>query len=264
VNFLVAKGWESITLAELNRNFIVLFEHHLLSTCNPGSPKPINGNTATTYLRKLKAVVNNAMRKEILNKHPFSGYKMRSFKKTSRVYLTNEELDAMKNCDLGGNQVLQRVRDFFLFCVYTGLRHSDAYNLKTENVRIDANGVKWITLDQRKTKEPLNVPMLEQAVQIYDKYEAYRQEKGYIIPRLSNQKINTTLKILAGLAGIHKVVSCHVARHTFATTITLGKGVSIKTVSKLLGQTSISSTEIYARVSPELLLDTARDLNKLL
>ncbi|HXC03809.1 MAG TPA: tyrosine-type recombinase/integrase, partial [Bacteroidia bacterium] len=73
-----------------------------------------------------------------------------------------------------------------------------------------------------------------------------------------------TLKILAGLAGIHKVVSCHVARHTFATTITLGKGVSIKTVSKLLGQTSISSTEIYARVSPELLLDTARDLNKLL
>lgn len=263
-NYLISKGWEHLTLIELSRNFIVGFEHYLLSTPNPQRGVPMNGNTATTYLRKLKAVVNNALKKEILTRNPFANYTMRNFRKTTRVYLTNEELDAIKKNEFGGNLSLQKARDFFLFSVYTGLRHSDTFNLKANNIRIDRDGVKWLSISQKKTKEPLEVPMLDQAVQLYDKYEEYRKETGYVLPRLCNQKINLYLKIIAELSGIDKVVSHHVARHTFATTITLQRGVEIKTVSKLMGQTSIASTEVYARVSPAKLLDTAKELNKLL
>ena len=222
----------------------------------------MNGNTATTYLRKLKAVVNNGLKKEILEKNPFAGYKMRSFRTTSRVYLTNEELDVIKKHDFGGNLSLQKARDFFIFSAYTGLRHSDTYNLRAENIRTDNDGVKWISINQKKTREPLDVPMLDQAVRIYDKYASLRKETGFVLPRLCNQKINLYLKIIAGLAGITKKVSHHVARHTFATTITLQRGVDIKTVSKLMGQTSLASTEIYARVSPQNLMNTANELNR--
>lgn len=261
--FLTKKGWLNIKLSELDSNFIMDFEHHLLTTPNlQNGYKPMNENTSGTYLKKIKCVVNNAIKRRILLSNPFLGFQMKKSKKTNRTYLNIEEIEAIRNCDFRNDERLDKARDFFLFSVYSGLRHSDAYNLKEENIRIDKAGVKWINLVQIKTSDPLEVPMLKETVFIYNKYEQYRRESGYVLPRFINQSINRDLKIIAKLAGITKRISHHVARHTFATTILLERGTELKTTSKFLGHTSVKSTEVYGKISNVRLVDATNQLDQ--
>ena len=106
----------------------------------------------------------------------------------------------------------------------------------------------WILGKQIKTGEAIVVPMLDQAKEIYDKDSNEREKTGYVLPRLSHQKFNCFIKTIAQLVGINKNLTHHVARHTFATTVTLTNGVPIETVSSMLGHTSIKTTQIYAKV----------------
>ncbi len=263
--YMKKKGYLKLKLSQLKREFIVGFEHHLRTTPNiQHGGEPMNANTAATYLKKVKAVVNAAIRRELIPYNPFIGYLVKKSKTTNRVYLTRDELDAMEALDLTKRQRLDEARDFFLFSVYTGLRHSDALSLKAENVRTEKSGVSWITITQIKTREGLEVPMLEPAYKIYCKYEEQRKQTGYVLPRFENHHINRDVKILCKMAGITKHVSHHVARHTFATTILLEKGVELKVTSKLLGHSSIKTSEVYAKVSTIRLVDTVQQVNKLL
>src|SRR6185437_4079273 len=135
IRFLNLMGWERIKLNELSCKFIERFEHYMLTTPNAQTGKPMNGNTSTTYIRKIRASINAAIRKELLKTNPFIGFKIRSFKQVNKVFLTVEEVELIKTHDLGGNLSLQRVRDCFLFCCYTGLRHSDAVQLSDSMVK---------------------------------------------------------------------------------------------------------------------------------
>ena len=99
-----------------------------------------------------------------------------------------------------------------------------------------------------KTGISYRVPLLEIPKQIINKYQGHLQG-GLLLPVISNQKMNAYLKEIADLCEINKNLSFHVARHTFATTVTLSKGVSIESVSKMLGHTSIKTTQIYARIT---------------
>lgn len=263
--YLKKKGQLRLKLSQLKREFIVGFEHHLRTTPNiQHGGEPMNANTAATYLKKVKAVVNAAIRRELIPYNPFVGYQVKKGKTTTRVYLTLDEIEALEALELSKQGRLEKARDFFLFSVYTGLRHSDALNLKSENVRTDNQNVSWISIVQIKTKENLEVPMLEPAERIYKKYEELRKQTGYILPQFENHLINRDIKILAKMAGITKHVSHHVARHTFATTVLLEKGVELKITSKLLGHSSIKTSEIYAKVSTIRLVDTMNQVNKLL
>ena len=103
---------------------------------------------------------------------------------------------------------------------------------------------------RQKTDTPVNVPLLNIPLTILKKYEG-KLPKGQLLPVLSNQKLNSYLKEIADLCDIHKNVTFHLARHTFATTTTLSKGVPIETVSKMLGHTNIKTTQIYARITNE-------------
>ncbi|TAH43649.1 MAG: site-specific integrase [Bacteroidetes bacterium] len=261
VNYMKSQKLENIKLINLTRNFIVGFEHHLLSTNIPGKDHPMNRNTATTYLRKVKASVNKALQKELITKNPFMGFKLPTYKTTKITYLNNEEVQALKEHDLGGNQSLIKVRDIFLFSVYTGLRFSDAINLKNQNIRKTKTGLE-IRIVQKKTREALEVPMLYQAVTIYDKYQSEREETGFILPRICHQKTNTYLKVIGSLVGISVILTHKVARHSYATTILLENGVDLKSVSKFLGHSSIKSTEIYAQVTKKKLANTVVMVNK--
>lgn len=262
--YMKKKGWLRLKLSQLKREFIVGFEHHLRTTPNiQHGGEPMNANTAATYLKKIKAVVNAAIRRELIPYNPFIGYQVKKGKTTTRVYLTRDEIDAIEALDLSNQPRLEKARDFFLFSVYTGLRHSDALNLKEQNVRTDNQGVSWISIVQIKTKENLEVPMLEPAERIYRKYEEQRKENGYVLPRFENHHINRDVKILSKMAGITKHVSHHVARHTFATTVLIEKGVELKVTSKLLGHSSIKTTEVYAKVSTVRLVDAVNQVNKL-
>lgn len=259
VNFMTAKHIANISLKQLSRNFIVNFEQYLLSTKIKDRDYAMCRNTATVYLKKLKAVINGAQKKELIDRNPFAGYQLPKIKTTKIVYLTTEEVERIKAHVFTGG--LDIVKNHFLFCCNTGLRFSDSSNLRTENIISDRSGMKWIRIDQKKTQNTLEVPMLEDAVRIYDLYSSYREETGFVLPRMSHQKVNSYLKIIADHTGIKKHISHHTARHTFGTSL-LERGVDLKIVSKLMGHTSIKSTEHYAKVTRKNLSDVIGKLNE--
>ena len=138
----------------------------------------------------------------------------------------------------------------FVFSCYTGLAYIDAVNLPSSSVRTGIDGQLWIYTTREKTNTPLQIPVLPKALELIEKYKDSPRSlySGTIFPLISNQKLNSYLKELADLCGIEKHLTFHLARHTFATTVTLRNGVPIETVSKLLGHKSISTTQIYAKV----------------
>ena len=244
----VAKD-KNLLLRNFSRNHIDEFEHYLLTTRVEVIDRPICRNTANQYLVKLKCVFNIAVRKDILVKNPFSDFKIKEVKST-RSFLTQEELEAIEAHPLSDNPSLIRVRDIFLWSVYTGLRWSDSMSLTEKNIYKDKKGRYWIDVQsQIKTNEPVLLPMLKQAQDIYEKYSECREITKFILPRLSNQKVNANLKEICRLVGINKPVTHHVGRHSFATTILLERGVDLKTVSKLLGHRSVKSSEVYAKIT---------------
>ena len=167
--------------------------------------------------------------------------------KTERAYLTIDELERLANKEFSSER-LERMRDIFLFCCYTGLAYIDVKTLTTENLVQKADGKWWIVTKRTKTEVPVNVPLLEVPMRLIKKYEPLR--KGNLVfPVYSNQKSNDYLKEIAALCDIHKDVTFHVARHTFATTVTLENGVPIESVSKMLGHTNVQTTQIYARIT---------------
>lgn len=260
--YFKTKGREDMLLSQMKRSDLDGFEHFLLTDIHPVLNRAMNRNTSNKYLVRLKTVFNNAIRKQILTTSPFVGLKIKSVK-VEKAFLTKEELERLKSHDLAGNESLIRVRDFFLFSVYTGLRFSDAIALKVDNIKKEKGGRLWLMGHQKKTKDPIEIPMFEQAKLIYDKYETHRLATGFILPRLQNQKVNTYLKEIARLVGINKHVHHHVARHTFATTVLLENGVDIKTVSRFMGHYSVKSTEVYAKITKDLLENVAGRIEKI-
>jgi integrase len=144
-------------------------------------------------------------------------------------------------------------RDMFLFSCYTGFAYIDAANLTEENIKIGQDGMQWLIKPRQKTGISERVPLLPPALRILKKYENENHPKlkttGKLLPFASNQKTNAYLKELADICGIKTHITFHIARHTFASTVTLENGVPIDSVSKMLGHRSIKTTQIYAKVS---------------
>jgi integrase len=140
------------------------------------------------------------------------------------------------------------VRDIFIFACFTGLAYVDVRNLRETNVRISFDGNLWIMTKRQKTDVQSNIPLLDVPKQILEKYKG-TLPNGMVLAVPSNQKMNAYLKEIGDLCGIGKNLTFHLARHTFATTTTLAKGVPIETVSKMLGHTNIKTTQIYARIT---------------
>ncbi|WP_394330554.1 site-specific integrase [Sunxiuqinia dokdonensis] len=142
------------------------------------------------------------------------------------------------------------VRDIFVFACYTGLSFSDITKLSHTHLQQRADGKEWIIINRSKTNNRCRIPLLPKAKEILKKYEDYPKISGkaILLPVLTNQKMNSYLKELGDICGINKNITMHIARHTFATTVTLSNGVPIETVSKLLGHSSLKTTQIYAKV----------------
>jgi len=142
------------------------------------------------------------------------------------------------------------VCDLFVFSCYTGLAYIDVMRLTSQNLSIGIDGEYWLFTERKKTGEKVRIPLLPQALSILEKYKNSPAclNSGSLLPKLSNQKLNSYLKEVANTSGIDKNLTFHLARHTFATTVTLTNGVPIETVSKLLGHSSIKTTQIYAKV----------------
>jgi integrase/recombinase XerD len=259
--FLEKTGKERLRLSEVDLDFVNDFDSYLINR-SITEKKGLRKNSANKYQVKLKTILSKAVDKKLLDKNPYTEIKFKH-EPGRLTYLTSNELDLLESHDLGYNESLIRVRDIFLFSVYTGLRHSDATALTKNNVELEGKEL-WIVYTQKKTNDCNRIPMLKRATEIYNKYEAEREITGYVLPRLSHQKLNVYLKTIANLAGIKKSLSHHVARHTAATTVFMQNGISLEVTGKLLGHKSIKSTQLYAKVTNMMLKEAAQKLNKLL
>ncbi len=237
---------DDIYLIQLNYKFIVNFENYIRTYRPRKARKTCSNNGAMKHLERLMKIANLALKMEWLVKDPFRNFKLR-YIRNERDYLTERELDLIEGTSfmtIGMN----RVKDVFLFSCYTGLSYIDIRELHPNQVLMGIDGNQMIHTKRIKTNESVKIPLLPRAREILDKYKEEMELTGKVLPVYSNQKTNKNLKEIAKACGIHKNITFHVARHTFATTVTLSNGVPIETVSKLLGHTKLSTTQIYARV----------------
>lgn len=202
-------------------------------------------NTVAKHLRQLRTLVNEAINQGYIHAdaYPFRKFKIKQ-EKGRHEFLTPDELRKMENLEVNDRK-LRHVLDAFLFCCYVGLRFSDFCQLKQSNF-IKVNGKKWLHFKSIKTgielRLPLHLLFEGKALSILDRYNiAEFASLG------SNSEVNKALSVIVGMARIKKHVTYHTARHTCATLL-IHQGVPITTVQKLLGHTSVKTTEIYSEI----------------
>lgn len=249
-------GLTDIRLRKLDHAFIRELELYFRNK------RKCNHNTTVKYIKNLKAVVNDAIKAGWLIKDPFMSYKI-TLDEVKRDRLTADELKAIEELDIKITR-LELVRDLFVFSCYTGLAYVDLSKLQQDNLSIGIDRNTWIVIDRQKTDTHSQIPLLPKAEELIAKYDEYSDDakKGCLFPMLTNQKLNAYLKEIADLAEIDKNLTFHLARHTFATTVTLSNDVPIETVSKMLGHKSIRTTQIYAKVVERKVSDDMEKLRK--
>ena len=258
-NFSVTQGYlnkylnnvlntPDIYLKELDYKFICDFANFLYCFWPKGHPKAMSNNTVMKHIQRFRKIVTLGYHIEWIDRDPFVRWKP-TYEKRERPFLTDNELSNIETYNLPIAR-LERVRDLFVFSCYTGIAYIDIINLTNNNVLKGIDGNDWIFTNRQKTKSPVKVPLLGKAKELLIKYQNHpmTQITGTLFPVITNEKVNLYLKEIADACGLKKNLTFHMARHTFATTVTLSNGVPIETVSKLLGHSKIASTQIYARV----------------
>ena len=231
-----------IDITKIDHAFISDYEFWLRSIRNCAN------NTAVKYIKNFNKIIKLCLANDWLDKNPFANYKSK-VKEVERVYLTESEIQSIIEKDFKTER-LSLVRDIFLFSCFTGLAYIDVKNLTKSHISFGIDGEKWIFTHRQKTESASKIPILPVTQMIIDKYENYPQcnNEDKLLPILSNQKMNAYLKEIAGVCEIEKELTFHIARHTFATTVTLTNGVPIESVSKMLGHKNLRTTQHYAKV----------------
>ncbi len=219
-----------------------------------------NLNTVWGYHKHLKKILNIAVSFDYIVKNPYIKFKVKK-QEAKREYLTLTELKIIKEKDIEIGR-LRIVRDIFLFACYTGLSYVDIAKLSANHIQKGVDGDDWIIIDRTKTSTRCRIPLLDVPMKIIEQYKNYPvcENKGLLLPVLTNQRMNSYLKELADICHIKKNLTMHVARHSFATSVTLNNGIPIETVSKMLGHTSIKTTQVYAKIVDEKI---SKDMKKL-
>ena len=228
-----------ILLCQVDRNFVMDFEAWLKIEYK------LDTNSSEKLMRIFKRITTMCFKNGQMPKDPFCEHKLKKVKK-DRGYLTKSELEKFIDFKPDSKR-LEKVRDIFLFCCFTGFDYSTTAALTEKNIVTDDEGSLWIETHRIKTGTPSKVKLLEIPLSIIKKY-ALKRDGNFLLPVMSNAKYNLYLKEIASICGIEKRVTSHLARHTFATTVTYANGVSIESISKMLGHTKLSTTQIYARI----------------
>ncbi|MFH7012422.1 phage integrase SAM-like domain-containing protein [Flavobacterium sp. FlaQc-52] len=239
-----------IDSTEINSAFVHNLEEYLTYESTFKGRKGIKNNSVVKYIKNYKTACNHCIKLDLLEKNPFNIYQGRLNVKDA-VFLSQEELNRIESKKISIER-LDKVRDIFLFSCYTGYAPVDASNLTHDNISTANNGQTWLMTNRAKTSIRANVPVLPPTLHIIKKYDG--KQEG-LIPRISNQKMNAYLKEIADICGIDKHLTWYVARHTFATTVTLGNGVRIENVSAMMGHTNIKQTQHYAKVLDQNVMD---------
>ena len=246
---------DDLELSSLDYKFILNFESFLRNYSPQHYKKRIGNNAVMKHIQRLRRMVSLAYELEWIDRDPFMKFKQK-LTPTHRGFLTPEELENIEELQIKSTR-LKLVKDLFVFSCYTGISYIDVMLLTNENLVLGLDKTNWIMTQRQKTRNAVKIPLLSKASEII---ERYRHDKRSLIndtlfPRISNQKINAYLKEVAELAKVRKNLTFHMARHTFATTVTLANGVPIETISKMLGHRKLTTTQIYAKVLEKKVCD---------
>jgi site-specific recombinase XerD len=233
---------KDMPVSQVSFKFLTDFEYYLRSVRKCGN------NSAIKYIKNLGKIIRICIGNGWLTIDPYLNYKPKT-KAVHREVLTQDELNRLMQKKLHVER-LSAVRDIFVFCCYTGLAYIDVFKLRRSELIKGIDGKLWIHTHRQKTDTLSRIPILPIALGIMGRYEEHPQCEATdsLLPVLTNQKMNAYLKEIADMCDIYKPLTFHIARHTFATTVTLNNGVPIESVAKMLGHTSIKTTQIYAKV----------------
>lgn len=221
-----------VKLKDLDFNFISEFEYYCKTELKH---KQITINKS---LQRLKKVIKQSVINGYLDKNPFEGHSPKKVY-SKIIFLTQEELDKLENHKFQ-SESLNRVKDCYIFCCYTGLAYKEMFELRKDDLITKPDGITWIYQKREKTEKNFSVPLiLPKALKILSRYNSDSQ---FLLPRISNQSFNRLLKEIATTLEIPKNLTHHTARKTFASTVLLNNDIPIEVVSKLLGHSKISTT----------------------
>ena len=253
-----------IDIRKIDHEFITSFEFYLKSI------HKCNQNTTAKYIKNFGKIVRRCLANGWIDRDPFINYKCKIVE-VDRAFLSQDEIETMFNKVFATDR-LNQVKDIFLFSCFTGLAYVDVKKLSRKNIGFGVDGERWIFINRTKTDTRSNIPLLPIASALLEKYKDHPQviNQEKLLPILSNQKMNSYLKEIADVCEINKELTFHIARHTFATTVTLSNGVPIESVSKMLGHKNLKTTQHYAKIldlkvsnDMQILKDKFGNLNKL-
>lgn len=240
---------KQVTLKEVTPAFLRKFLEYLRGDGANKYGGRLCQETIYTYFTILSILMNKAVRLDLIASNPF--HKLSQAEKPQRrtkkkEYLTLDEVKRMSvaECDDW------RVKYAFLFCCFTGLRYVDVSRLKWKHIVEVGKGEYQIELVQQKTKEPVYIPLSANALKWLPE-RGYDGKENYIFKFRDRSIIYDYLNKWAKTAGVEKHVTFHMSRHTCATLL-LYYGTDLYTVSKILGHTSIKTTQVYAKVADEM------------
>jgi site-specific recombinase XerD len=240
-DFLFDKlGQKNLAVTRINKMLLEDFFKYLRKE------KKNSHNSSSALMNCLNSILDDAEKAGIIRFNPFKEILL-TRKPVNREYLTSDEILAIQKLE---NLIpsLDRNRDLFLLACFTGLAYSDIKALHALNIIVEPDGSKHIERYRTKSMVMSYIPLLTAAEKILLKYSPTKDCRDFQWKVPCNQKLNQSLKEIAKLAGIHRNLFMHLGRHTFATTVTLSQGISIESVSKMLGHTTLKHTQVYAKI----------------
>lgn len=194
--------------------------------------------TCYGYHKKVHKYIIQLVASEMLMRDPYKGVKLSRGKSKERQPLSEKELAALRSFDLP--KKLAQVRDLFVFAAYTGLAYCDVMAFDYERNTVQVGDLHYIDSERMKTGNKFFTPILGPALEVLERYD-------FKLPHISNQKANDYLHVIEEKMDLHKPLTFHVARHSFAT-LALAHDVPIENVARMLGHSDIKTTQIYAKI----------------
>ena len=239
---------EDLAFGQLNEHMAYEFQEYVLKD------KGLAVDTARHYLAILKKICRLAFKEGHSEKRYFVNFKLPKENREVPRALSREDFEKIRDVEIPASRVTHNiVRDLFLFACYTGVPYADAISITNDNLYTDDNGALWLKYMRKKNEHLGRVKLLPEAIALIEKYRS--NERKELFPMIHHPNLRRHMKGLRDLAGIKTDLVYHMGRHTFGSLITLEAGVPIETISKMLGHTNLTTTQLYARVTPKKLFD---------
>ena len=239
---------EDLAFGQLNEHLAYEFQEYVLKD------KGIAVDTARHYLAILKKICRLAFKEGHSEKRYFVNFKLPKENRKAPRALSREDFEKIRDLEIPASRVTHNIaRDLFLFACYTGVPYADAVSITDDNIYTDDNGALWLKYLRKKNEHLGRVKLLPEAIALIEKYRS--NERKELFPMIHHPNLRRHMKGLRDLAGIKTDLVYHMGRHTFGSLITLEAGVPIETISKMLGHTNLTTTQLYAKVTPKKLFD---------